>query len=137
MVMGRPKEYDREAIAKALVEWAIKDDSLNLNGFCTTHDPLIPPPYLSIWANEDEQFSKAYNLAKAFLAVRRERKLKEGELHVKAYDLNAAVYDFFLRDERRKEKEHEAGLKSSSVDQSIENLATLINKIEKGEIKQE
>lgn len=135
--MARHKEFDRDAIALALLEWAQKEDSVNLNGFCTTHDPLIPPSYLALWAKENEQFSLAFEIAKSFLGQRREQKLKDGQLHTKAYDLNAAVYDYFIRDERRSEKKYESELKNSSIDQVIENLASLKAKIEKGEIKQE
>lgn len=121
--VGRPQEHDREAVGKALVEWAKKDDSINLNGFCITHDPLIPPSYLSIWAKDNKEFHKAYETAKAFIAVRRELKLKNNELHVKAYDLNASVYDHFLKQERRAEKEYEAGLKNAKEEESQDDLA--------------
>lgn len=138
MPAGRPKEYDREAIGKALLEWAKKDDSLNLNGFCTTNDPLIPPSYLSVWAKEDDEFSQAYEITKSFLAVRRELKLKDGELHVKAYDLNASVYDFFLKEERRKEKEHEAEVKAKATMKEAEamSMVDVAKAASKGEIKQ-
>lgn len=121
--MGRHKMWDRDKVAENLIEWAKKEDSINLNGFCITHDPLIPPSYLSVWAKEDDNFSQAYDTAKAFLAVRRELKLKNNELHVKAYDLNAAVYDYFLKEERRKEKEYEAGLKNNKEEESQDDLA--------------
>lgn len=125
--MGRPREYDRDAIAQSILEWAQKETSINLNGFCTTHDPLIPPSYLSIWANEDDEFSKAYETAKAFLACRRENKLANNELHVKAYDLNAGVYDYFLREEKRREKEFESELKKNENDSKPEKITFEVN----------
>lgn len=108
MAGGRPRIHDKDAIAKALLEWAAKEDSINLNGFCVSLDPPIPPQYITRFADECEGFREAYNTAKAWLGERRERKLKNGELHVKAYDLNAAVYDYYLKKEKREDREHEA-----------------------------
>ena len=110
MVMGRPREWDRDEIARKLLEWAQKDDSDNLCGFCAEN--MLPPSYITVWAKECDNFSKAYDLAKNFVGLRRERKLSKGELHVKAYDLNAQVYDYFLKQEKRAEAEYEAKLKA-------------------------
>src|SRR5690349_20543326 len=98
-VIGRPQEYDREVIARELIEWAQKDDSINLNKFCALHNPIFPPSYLSVWAKESKEFSQAYEAAKSFLGFRREERLNSEELHVKAYDLNAKTYDYFLREQ--------------------------------------
>lgn len=109
---GRIPEWDKEAVANKLIEWAKKDDSLNLNHFCCTHIPPIPPSYIVRWSKDSDVFCQAYEIAKSQLGHRRERKLKEGELHVKAYDLNAATYDYFLKQEKRDQAEHEASLKN-------------------------
>lgn len=109
-VVGRPKEYDRERVSKALLEWAKKPDSINLCKFCAYHDPIIPPSYLSIWANEDDEFSKAYEAAKMFLGFRREEMLSAETLHVKAYDLNATTYDYFLDEKKEKTAKFAADL---------------------------
>lgn len=115
---GRPKEYDRKAIASALIEWAKRDDSINLNKFCAYHDPIISPHAMLRWCREDNEFRTAYEQAKTFLGFRREEKLNNGELHTKAFDLNATVYDAFHRAEKielddmesaRKVKEAKAG----------------------------
>ena len=111
MVMGRPQEYDRKQVAVNLVEWEKKATSINLCGFCTTHDPLLPHVYLSRWAKDDEDFRLAYETAKAFLGNRREQMLNDDLLHVKAYDLNATTYDWFLKDEKRQQAEFESSLK--------------------------
>jgi hypothetical protein len=107
--IGRPREYNLEEIAKKLVEWAQKEDSVNLNGFCA--DNGYVPSYITRWARENETFCAAYEYSKACLGKRRERKLSNNELHVKAYDLNATVYDHFLKDEKRLNAEFEAKLK--------------------------
>lgn len=91
---GRPREWDREALAKDLVEWAQLDTSVNLNGFCAKH--LMAAQKLTQFARECENFRSAYEIAKTIVGARRESKLSKQELHVKAYDLNARVYDHFL-----------------------------------------
>lgn len=118
MAGGRPQEYDRVAVAEALIEWAKKSDSININKFCAYHDPIIPARTFLSWVESDPEFSRAYDKCKLFLAFRREENLNKGELHVKAYDLNATVYDQFHRKEKitmddmesaRKVKEAKAG----------------------------
>lgn len=109
-VMGRPREHDRDQIALDLIEWAKTDDALNLNKFCAIKG--IAPPKITDWAKEDNFFREAYELCKAHIGYRREEKLKTGEVHVKAYDLNATTYDHFLKQERRSALEHEVTLKS-------------------------
>ncbi len=120
---GRPREHNREQIAQDMIEWARKDDSLNLNKFCALYDPPIPPSKITHWAKEEEGFRQAYESTKAFIGFRREEKLNANELHVKAYDLNATTYDHFLKEERRQQAEFEAALKSDEnqkVDDKIE-----------------
>lgn len=136
MGAGRPEEYDKKAIAQALLEWAKKPDSLNLNKFCCTHEPLLNPNYIMRWAKENEEFCRAYETAKAFLGARREEKLSIGELHTKAYDLNATVYDQFHRAEKitlddldsaRKVKEAKAGTaeERAKADEIVKQLDRL------------
>lgn len=110
---GRPIEYDRMQIAKDLIEWAQKPDSINLCKFCVLHDPMIAPSYLSIWAKEDKEFSKAYEMAKSFLGFRREEWLNSETLHVKAYDLNAETYDYFLKEEKQHKAQFESTLRKT------------------------
>ncbi len=123
---GRHREHDRQQIAKDLIEWARKDTSINLNEFCCTHDPIIVPSKLSQWAKDDDFFRQAYESAKAFIGYRRERKLSNNELHVKAYDLNATTYDYFLKEERMAMAKYESSLKAQ------ENVA--ISEAEKGKL---
>jgi len=108
---GRPRMHDRNQIAKDLIEWAKLDDSINLNAFCCSREPFINPRKISEWAKEDDWFKEAYETAKAFIGARRERKLNTNQLHVKAYDLNATVYDHFLKEEKRQQAEFESNLK--------------------------
>ncbi len=119
---GRPKEHDRKQVAKDLVEWSQLETSLNLNGFCAYYK--LPPSYVSRWAKEDDLFRQAYELAKANLGERRERLLSQDLLHVKAYDLNANVYDPFLKEERREQLQFEADLAKKVSETPKNDLST-------------
>ena len=122
--VGRPREHDRKEIAEKLVTWAKLDNSLNLCAFCCLNE--IPPSRLAVWARECNQFCIAYELSKSFIAVRREQKLSSGELHVKAYDLNASTYDYFLKEEKREEKSFDAELKKGILNSSLDILVETI-----------
>ena len=109
-VMGRPRIHDRDQIAKDMVAWSLLPDSINLNKFCGMKG--IAPSKITEWAREEENFRLAYEEAKSNLGFRREEWLNEDKLHVKAYDLNAANYDHFLKDDRRQQAEFESRLKA-------------------------
>lgn len=136
MAGGRPQEYDRIAVADALIEWAKKPDSININKFCAYHDPIIPCRTFLSWVESDPEFSRAYDKAKLFLGFRREELLSSGDLHVKAYDFNATVYDQFHRKEKitlddmesaRKVKEAKAGTpeERAKADEIVKQLDKL------------
>ena len=112
MAIGRPKEHDRDKIAKNLLEWAEEETSLNLNKFCAINK--LPPSKLSLFAKENDEFRQSYELAKAFLAVRREEYLTDGMLHVKAYDISVAAYDYFVKEECRDQTQFEASIKKQN-----------------------
>ena len=122
MTAGRPREHDRQKIAHDLIEWAKKDDSLNVNKFCALYDPPFPTSKLSHWSKEEEEFRQSYEICKAHLAYRREEKLNSGELHVKAYDLSAAAYDYIIKEERQNHAEFEVALASDTSKKVDENI---------------
>lgn len=109
--MVRLREYDRDDIAMQLIEWAQKDDSINLNAFCGKL--LIDPHKISEWARQEESFRSAYRLAKSLIAARREMRLSENTLHQKAYDLNASVYDHFLKEAKEEHAKYLSDLRTS------------------------
>lgn len=123
---GRPREHDREQIAKELIEWAKKDSSINLCEFCFTREPPLTPSTIAHWSNESEQFRQAVDIAKCAIGCRRERKLTNNELHVKAYDLNANTYDYFLKQEKREHAKYEADL-SKEVDKTLPDYYIKLN----------
>ena len=106
---GRPREHDRDQIALDLIEWAKKDDSVNLCKFCAYNG--LAPSYLTIWASQCDAFRKAYELAKTFIGFRREELLNSELLHVKAYDLNAKTYDYFLNEQAQRTASFESSLR--------------------------
>jgi hypothetical protein len=108
---GRPREHDRDKIASELLDWAKKEDSINLNKFCCTREPPLAPSVVLRWSKECDKFRLAYETAKSYLGFRREEWLSAETLHVKAYDLNATNYDMFMRDDKRQQAEYEASLK--------------------------
>ena len=134
MGSGRLRKHDRDQIARDLIEWAQKDDSINFCGFCA--EQMIIPQKISEWAKEEETFREAYEYARACLASRREKKLNKNELHVKAYDLNAKTYDQFLKWESREESKFEADVKSKADESAQMNLAQFKQKLESGDLTQ-
>lgn len=122
--MARPREHDRDKIAQDLVEWAKQDGSINLNAFCCSREPPLAPSKITEFARECDKFRLAYEEAKAYLGARREQMLTNGTLHVKAYDLNANTYDYFLKQERREQAKFEADLSKETAKQvSKEDLS--------------
>ena len=121
MVMGRPRIHDRDEIATQLIEWAQLPDSINLNGFCCSREPPMPPSKITQWAKECDNFRQAYESAKAFIGQRREIMLSQELLHVKAYDLNATTYDHFMKEERKETLKY-----SAEVNAEQENKQTPI-----------
>lgn len=108
---GRPIKYDRAQMAKEIIEWAKKPDSINLNGFCIDRDEPIDPSQVVAWSKEDGPFSQAYRIAKAFIARRRELMLSAETLHARAYERNVKVYDLFIKEEDREEIKYISDLK--------------------------
>lgn len=119
---GRPREHDREQIALDLIEWAKLESSINFNKFCCTREPPIPASKLLLWAKENDDFRTAYETAKAFLGCRREEWLSKEMLHVKAYDLNATVYDLIAKDEKMSMCQYDASLRKD-----VDNKTTQLN----------
>jgi hypothetical protein len=113
-VDGRPREHDREQIALDLIEWAKKEDSINLNKFCCTREPPIPATKLLLWSKECDNFRISYETAKAFLGCRREEWLSKELLHVKAYDLNVNAYDLIAKEEKMSMLQYEASLRKEA-----------------------
>jgi hypothetical protein len=125
---GRPgRNIDK--LADELIEWAQLDTSTNLNGFCCSRKPPIAPTTTCEYAITHKRFGEAMKIAKCFLAERREQKLSEGKLHQKAYDLNAAVYDYYHKQEKRDQMKFESDLKVEQNAAYTPSQETLINNV--------
>lgn len=114
---GAPRQYDYDELTRKLYEWSGLDDSMNLCHFCTIYlDPPISPSQFCQMKDRDDELCKAYEIARARLGARREAKLSKGHLHVKAYDLNASTYDYFMVQRNRKEKTFDHELKKKEIE---------------------
>lgn len=130
---GRPREHDRNEIFYDLLLWAKDENSTNLLGFCAKHD--LAPSKLWNWAEENPDFRQTLDTAKAHIGFRREERLSQGTLHMKAYDLNASTYDYFLKQEKREQAKHEASLKNQQEEVKI-NLSDIIRMAKDGDLTQ-
>jgi hypothetical protein len=119
---GRPREWDRDQILRELEDWVKKDDSVNLNKFCGTREPMLDPAKLSQWAGECEEFRKSYRAAKTLLAARREEWLSSERLHQKAYHLSVNSYNYFDKEESREEYAYQKEV-DAKVGKDIANAA--------------
>lgn len=119
MPAGRPREHDRAKIAQDLIEWAKRQDSINFNKFAAYYEPIFPVSKLRLWSAEDPEFRTAYECAKNFLAFRREEWLNQDKLHVKAFDLNATVYDLQHKEEKMENAKFEASLGKDQVAEAV------------------
>ena len=116
-----PRSYDRDQMEKDLFDWAQKDSSLNLCGFCAKYN--MDPDTLLKWVKADQDgFGRTYRLVKSILGDRREGKLRTGELHTKAYDLNAATYDMFMKEEKMALLKYESDLSKEEKADEIKNI---------------
>ena len=120
MVSGRLRTHDRDQIAVDMIEWALLEESTNLNGFCGIK--RIAPSKTSQWAKEDEFFRQSLEITKAILADRRERMLSAGLLHVKGYDLSARAYDYFIREDCIEMMKLQIQLKQAEANQVSEEV---------------
>lgn len=63
------KDKWRERLIVSLYEWAFKEDSYEMMGFCMQN--AIPRSTLADWCSKYDDIAKAYNEAKLILATRR------------------------------------------------------------------
>lgn len=131
---GRPRIYDREKIARELLEWASLPTSLNLNKFCATRQPPLDPLYLLEMCETDDEISRACRTAKGMLASNREEANSRKELTNQAYSSNHRVYDKFAekqwKDEIKFEKNVEKELKKQDNAEINEKFENFVNQFE-------
>jgi hypothetical protein len=124
--VGRPREHDRDEIATQMLEWVKDEESVSLNQFCCTREPPLSPSMVLLWSKECIEFRRAYEKTKAYIGFRREQRLNSGKLHVKAFDLNATVYDLFTKEDRREQAKYESDLKKEA-DKEVASINFKVN----------
>lgn len=115
MVMGRPREYDREDIKRQLWDWGQLETSINLCEFCYKCEP--PISYGRIWdmAKQDVDFRETLEIVKALVAVRREDAINAKTLDPRSYVMNARTYDRPMYHQYKDEMGDAAEIKRSEV----------------------
>lgn len=123
---GRPRTYDRDEVEQNLISWALREDSVSMTGFSA--DYLIPPSVVLKWVRADpDGFGQTYDVVRSLIAKRREHRLNNGQLHIKAYDLNASHYDRYLKDDQQADKKYEADLKGDKKDDAPQEVVNTFN----------
>lgn len=113
MAGGRPREHDYIKEAEELLEWSLLEDSINLYAFVDRKTYL--PSELSEFANRCPVFAEALKKAKSRIALRRERMLCSGKLHIAAWGRSARMYDGLLKEQEDKDKDDDAARKAKIV----------------------
>jgi hypothetical protein len=122
--------HNKEELGDKLVEWAKLPDSVNLNAFCGIIG--VSPPQIYVFAKQSVYFKECLDLARSYLASHREERLSVGLLHTKAYDVNAAHYDYFLKMSNRDEKQFEVDLglrKEGASDDEVSRFNALMSQL--------
>lgn len=113
MAAGRPREHDYIKEANDLDEWSLLEDSINLYAF------VDQKPYLASelceFAERCPEFAVSLKRAKQRIALRREKKLCEGKLHIAAWGRSARLYDVLLKAQEDKDKDDDAERKAKIV----------------------
>lgn len=114
MVMGRPREHDRDKIAKELLEWSTNPTAFNLIQF--TRPRMLSVTKLPDWADEDANFREALKLAKESIAMNRFEAAVEGVLPFSEVHRNEYNYDPLHKAHARDEKEFDLQLELRKLD---------------------
>jgi hypothetical protein len=106
---GRPRKYDPEVEAEALLEWSKTADATVLRSFAPERG--YPPSLMDGWIISCPVFSGAYQVAKARVGARREKILIDAGSS-KPFDRYADWYDDQLLAHERANKAFEIELKA-------------------------
>lgn len=115
---GRPKEYDPEVEAAALIEWAKKPDALCLRAFAPHRGYSSESMYK--WEASSPVFLQAMDIARDLIGVRREEMLILAG-NSKPYERYATMYDKRLHGHERGDKSFEVEIKHKLDQQSKVN----------------
>ena len=103
---GRPRAFDLEEEAKALIEWASDAESLVLREFGAIRR-YATAEKMHEYCKMSESFREAYAQAKMLIGARREKLLMMGKGNPSPFNRYAALYDKELADHEREMKKEE------------------------------
>ena len=115
--MVRPTIWTDEAIAaeaEALELWSRKDTSDHLIGFCDNRN--YDPGYISDFCEKSELFLLALKRAKTKIASRLHKKVNEGTFNYGIYMRVIGMYDKFIHNHERAEKQFDSDLRKKEND---------------------
>lgn len=113
MAVGRPREHNYLKESQELDEWSLLEDSINLYAFVDRKTYLASE--LSEFAKRCPEFAEALKKAKQRIALRRERMLCTGKLHIAAWGRSARLYDGMLKAQEDQDKDDDAERKAKIV----------------------
>jgi len=111
---GRPRRFNLEEEAKALVEWAQTKDALVLRVFAALRDYPSQEKMHEYCAMSDV-YREAYNKAKVLIGARREQLLINGKGHPAPFNRYAALYDSELKQHEKELKADEKNLSTGPL----------------------
>ena len=106
---GRPPEWDLEELAKELIEWSYKSDSLNLIGFSSPKRMSVTK--LPDFAVKNSKFREALILAKENIGINRFKAASLNQMPEKFYTRCEGMYDPLYHKYDRDEKIFESSLR--------------------------
>ena len=128
---GRPKTWNPEVEAAALLEWLEKPSSIIIVEFSTLRG--YDSQRCSDWYASCPVFREAYTIAKQTIAGRREKLALAGKIKEGVFHRYQGLYDKQLHAFERAEKEFDAKLKQGNTDSGA-NLVQLIKLHQEGKI---
>lgn len=97
---GRPRILNLDEEAKALEEWAAKEDTLILRSFVALRN-YCDQSKMHEYAKANENFRQAFNKARILIGVRREELALKNKVSFQVFNRYAALYDHELRDHEK------------------------------------
>lgn len=125
---GRPKTYDPEAEAEALLEWLEQPGSVILMKFAVDRGYSYQRCF--DWCESSPVFKDAYDYAKQTIAIRRESLAMAGKIKEGVYHRHQGMYDKYLAAYERAEKEFDASLKKYTKEEAKDLIDGLLGVVE-------
>lgn len=135
MTAGRPKEYDRLAIGKEMLEWSKKPEALTVPMFATSKG--LHSGILRNWCNQDEQFRALFLTAKENVGINRLKAVTNPDIKLDPgiYKQTMHFYDLDIKEDVRDEKRFDASLKTevNSDDKALDTISKVMDYVAKAQ----